>query len=315
MHALVADDDRVTTAILEHALNGWGIATEVAHDGAEAWAALRAAPAQLVIADWIMPGLDGIELCQRIRQEPALATTYVILLTAKTARVDLVAGLDAGADDYMTKPIDTEELRARVQVGVRVATLQRRLAEQVAELQAARDHLAHIAITDVLTDLHSRRGWFEAAASEFSRRRRYHRDVSLLVIDLDYFKRVNDTFGHDAGDRLLQTFGALLRVECRQSDLVGRIGGEEFAVLLPETAIGAARQLAERITAACRAMTVATDAGDVRCTCSIGVSEVRADDLSIDDAMRRADVALYEAKRNGRDRCRADAVEHALIRR
>ncbi|HKB13688.1 MAG TPA: diguanylate cyclase [Vicinamibacterales bacterium] len=309
MRALIADDDRITTAILANALNSWGIETTTAHDGAQAWAILNAgaAPA-IVIADWIMPGLDGIQLCQRIRQEPSLAGTYVMLLTAKSSRVDLVAGLDAGADDYMTKPIDTEELRARVQVGLRVATLQRRLSEKVSELEAARDNLARIASTDVLTELYSRRGWFEIAATEFSRSRRYNRAVSLMIVDLDYFKRVNDTYGHDAGDRLLQTFAALLRLECRQSDVVGRIGGEEFAVLLPETSVRSAQRLAGRIAAACRTLKVAAATGQVTCTCSIGISDLRPQDMSIDDAMRRADAALYEAKHAGRNCWKADAL-------
>jgi two-component system, cell cycle response regulator len=312
MRALIADDDRITTAILVRALSSWGIETTVAHDGDEAWARLTAGPVpQIVIADWMMPGLDGIQLCQRIRQEPTLATTYVLLLTAKKTRVDLVAGLDAGADDYMTKPIDPEELRARVQVGVRVATLQRRLSEQVSELQIARDHLSRLASTDVLTELYSRRGWFEFAATEFSRSRRYNRAVSLMVVDLDYFKRVNDTYGHEAGDRLLQTFAALLRLECRQSDVVGRIGGEEFAVLLPETSVRAAQRLAGRIANACRSLRVATATGEVTCTCSIGISDLRGDDFTIDDAMRRADVALYEAKRAGRNCWKAVAASES----
>jgi len=309
MRALIADDDRITTAILVKALTSWGIETAVAHDGADAWTMLNdGPPPEIVIADWIMPRVDGLQLCQRIRQEPSLTTTYVMLLTAKKTRVDLVAGLDAGADDYMTKPIDTEELRARVQVGVRVATLQRHLAEQVSELQIARDHLARVASTDVLTEVCSRRGWFEIAATEFSRSRRYRRAVSLMIVDLDYFKRVNDTYGHDAGDRLLQTFAALLRLECRQSDVVGRIGGEEFAVLLPETSVRAAQRLANRIADACRGMRVATAAGEVTCTCSIGISDLRPEDFTIDDAMRRADVALYDAKRAGRDCWKSDSM-------
>ena len=315
MRALIADDDRITTAILAGAMTGWGFETTVAHDGDEAWAALTAGPApEIVIVDWMMPGLDGIELCHRIRNNATLNTTYVMLLTAKSKRVDLVTGLDAGADDYMTKPIDPEELRARVKVGSRVAKLQRDLEEQVAELKAARDHLTRVATTDVLTELLSRRGWFDVAAGEFSRSRRYKRTLSLLIVDLDFFKRVNDTYGHDAGDRVLQTFASLLRLECRQSDVVGRIGGEEFAVLLPETTVRAAQRLASRVSTACRSLRVATAAGEVSCTCSAGISELRPDDFTIDDVMRRADVALYEAKRAGRNCWKAaadDVVETA----
>src|SRR5262249_54839650 len=190
--------------------------------------------------------------------------------------------------------------------------LERRLAGQARELRAARDPLARIASTDALTELYSRRGWFEIAAAEFSRSRRYNRVVSLMIADLDYFKRVNDTLGHEAGDRLLQTFAAMLKLECRQSDVVGRIGGDEFAVLLPETSVRAAQRLAGRIANGCRSLKVAAPAGDVACTCSIGISDLRPEDFSIDDVMRRADVMLYEAKRAGRDGWRAAALPAQL---
>src|SRR4051794_9944681 len=277
MRALIADDDRITTAILAGALASWGFDTTVAHDGDEAWVALNAGPVpEIVIVDWMMPGLDGIELCHRIRGTETLATSYVMLLTAKSARVDLVAGLDAGADDYMTKPIDPEELRARVQVGVRVATLQRRLADQVAELQAARDHLTRVASTDVLTELFSRRGWFEIAASEFSRSRRYNRTVSLLIVDLDFFKRVNDTYGHDAGDRLLQTFSAVLRLECRQSDVVGRIGGGKVAGVVAGTPGGGAPPPAPPVSAGGRPFRAAPVPRAAGRTLRVRASQLRA---------------------------------------
>ena len=302
MRALIADDDPVTRAILVKALKPWNMEVTVATDGNEAWSALSSGPPpEIAIVDWMMPGMDGIELCRRIREYPALAGIYVILLTGRGSRMDLVAGLDAGADDYMVKPIDTEELRARVQVGVRVANLQGRLAERVVELQGARDHLARLVSTDALTNLYSRRWWFELAATEFSRGRRYDRAFSVMVIDLDFFKQVNDNFGHDAGDKLLRAFADMLQVECRQSDILGRLGGEEFAVLVPETPVGAAQKLAGRISEACRNVNVTVPTGDVTCSCSIGISQVQADDDDIDDVLRRADAALYDAKRSGRD--------------
>jgi len=303
MRALIADDDPVTRAILIKALKPWNMEVTVATDGTEAWEAISSGqPPEIAIVDWMMPGMDGIELCRRIRAYPALAGIYVILLTGRGSRMDLVAGLDAGADDYMVKPIDAEELRARVQVGMRVANLQGRLADRVVELQGARDHLARLVSTDALTNLYSRRWWFELAATEFSRCRRYDRAFSVMVIDLDYFKQVNDSFGHDAGDKLLRAFADMLQTECRQSDILGRLGGEEFAILVPETPVGAAQKLAGRIGEACRAVKVVTPAGDeVTCSCSIGISQVQNDDDDIDDVLKRADAALYEAKRSGRD--------------
>jgi two-component system, cell cycle response regulator len=302
VRAVIADDDPVTTAVLGRALQQLGIEVASAKDGTAAWHLLTTGPApQLAILDWMMPGLDGIEICRRIRQTPALAGTYVLLLTARASRADLVAGLDAGADDYMIKPIDTEELRARVQVGTRTAKLQARLTGQVNDLEDARDHLARLVSTDVLTDLHSRRSWFELGGAEFSRFQRYDRPFSVLVIDLDFFKRVNDTFGHDAGDILLRRFADMLRSECRHSDIVGRLGGEEFALVAPETSLAAAERMAERIREACRRLVVMVEAGEVRCSCSIGVTETAADDDGIERVLQRADAALYEAKRSGRD--------------
>jgi len=299
---VVADDDRVTTTVLSRVLEKWGIEAVVAGDGPSAWQLLTSGESfSLAIVDWEMPGLDGIELCRRVRREPLLAGLYLILLTARSSRLDLVTGLEAGADDYMVKPIHPDELRARVQVGMRVAALQANLAERVAELQVARDDLTRLVSTDALTNLHSRRRWFEIARTEFSRARRYDRPMSVMVIDLDFFKRVNDTYGHDSGDQLLQQFADMLRLTCRASDIVGRLGGEEFVVVVPETDLEAAQTLATRINAACRNVVVRSLAGAITCSCSIGLSEAESGDDGIETVLRRADSALYDAKRRGRD--------------
>jgi diguanylate cyclase (GGDEF)-like protein len=303
MRALVADDDRTTTAIVSRALSDYGLDVTIAHDGAAAWEQLNSLqPPSLAVVDWTMPGLDGIELCRRVRVTPRLTGTYIILLTARDRRADLIAGLDAGADDYMTKPVDLDELRARVNVGMRVVGLQEKLAHRLTDLRRAHDRLKDMASTDALTLLYSRRWWFDMAGTEFMRSRRYERDLALLILDLDYFKRVNDRFGHDTGDAVLRAFADLLRRECRQSDIVGRLGGEEFAIALPETSLAQAQTLATRLTEGCRGLLVSTPVGEVRWSCSIGVTEVRDSDLDIDAVLRRADAALYEAKRAGRDR-------------
>ena len=302
MHAVVADDDRAATAILAKALSRWGVEVTVVHDGTAAWLALTSGPTpDMAIVDWMMPGIDGIELCRRVRADESLASLYVLLLTGRATRPDLVAGLDAGADDYMVKPIDAEELRARVQVATRVVSLQHRLKERLSELQMARDHLARLASTDSLTKVYSRRWWFELATVEYSRGRRRDHGFSLLAIDLDYFKQVNDTYGHESGDRVLQHFADMLRRECRQGDIIGRLGGEEFALLLPETTLSAAQALARRINDVCRSLAVPTRGTTVRFTCSIGVTEASSDDDSLEAVLRRADAALYDAKRSGRD--------------
>lgn len=304
MHALIADDDRGTTAILAKALQRWSVDVTIAADGVAAWDRLLAEGGRrpsLALIDWMMPGIDGPELCRRIRRHPALENMYVILLTGRDSRADMVMGLDAGADDYIVKPFDAEELRARVQVGIRVATLQERLAERVEELQIARDELARLAATDPLTGLACRRKWFDSAATELSRARRYGQPMSLLMADLDFFKRVNDTYGHNVGDDVLKAFGQVLQHECRDSDVVGRLGGEEFAVLLPQCSLRAASEVGNRIVAHCRTAEVATPQGPVKFTCSIGVTELVESDAALEDVLERADAAMYQAKRNGRN--------------
>ena len=169
------------------------------------------------------------------------------------------------------------------------------------ELRATRDHLARLASTDMLTGVYLRRWWFDLAGKEFSRSRRYRRTFSVLMTDLDWFKQINDSFGHAIGDHVLQQFGGMLRERCRQSDVIGRVGGEEFAVVLPETALEAAKYMASRVTDACRLLVTNASSTEVRCSCSIGVTEVRLDDEDLDSVLKRADQALSRAKRAGRN--------------
>jgi two-component system cell cycle response regulator len=301
--SLVADDDRGSLTILHTALSRAGLDVISARDGNAAWDLLsKERGVSLAVLDWMMPGTDGLELCKRIRQDLGLATMYVILLTGRNSRADVIAGLEAGADDYIVKPFDLDELQARVRVGMRVAGLQERLASQVAELRTAHDTVARLASIDFLTGLWSRRRWFELATSEADRFDRYRRPFSVLMADLDFFKRINDTFGHTAGDQVLEQFAGFLKEESRHSDVCGRIGGEEFAVLLPDSTLSAAEVIAARIVERCRAVPIHTTAGDVALTCSIGVAEVNVDDQRIETLLQRADAAMYAAKQQGRNR-------------
>ena len=165
-----------------------------------------------------------------------------------------------------------------------------------------RDELSRLVGTDSLTGLCSRRRFFESATAEFIRYRRYGRPVVFLMADLDLFKRINDTYGHDIGDEVLKEFASVLRAASRQSDVAGRIGGEEFAMMLPETPLGGGEEVARRIVAACRDLDIPTAAGHVKFSCSVGVTEATAVDVTIEEVMKRADRALYDAKRGGRDR-------------
>jgi diguanylate cyclase (GGDEF)-like protein len=307
--ALIADDDRGILAILRTMLTRAGLEVVSAGDGTAAWDILCThPPVSLAIIDWLMPKIDGLELCRRVRQSSTLSTMYVIILTARDGHANIVAGLTAGADDYISKPFDVEELKARVQVGIRVVTLQQRLSDEVAALQAARDALDRLASSDELTGLYSRRRWIEIATNEVGRYNRYRRCFSVLLADLDFFKRVNDTFGHAVGDEALKQFAQVLRDEARESDAVGRIGGEEFAILLPETTFESARDIGTRIVNACRTLRVDTPSMSVGLTCSIGVAEATPDDHTIESIVERADQEMYAAKRGGRDRVAPDRI-------
>jgi len=303
MRALVADDDRPTTVIVENALRVWGLEVDVVHDGAAAWQRMNAIdPPAIAVLDWTMPHLDGLDLCRRVRETWRLASMYILLLTAHDRRNDLLTGLEAGADDYMTKPVDLEELRVRIQVGRRVASLQRDLSRRIAELRRAHDRLKEMASTDALTHLYSRRWWFDMAGNEFARSRRHGNALTVLVADLDHFKSVNDRFGHETGDNVLKAFAELLRRECRQTDIVGRVGGEEFALALPETSIAQAQTVASRLTDGCRSLSLPAGEESIHWSCSIGLTDARDADADLDAVLRRADAALYQAKRAGRDR-------------
>jgi diguanylate cyclase (GGDEF)-like protein len=301
---LIVEDEAPMRRFLSAALHSHGFRVIEAGTLAAAERLATESVPSAILLDLGLPDGDGLTFVRSLRTWSAAP---VIVLSARDREDDKVTALDAGADDYMVKPVHVEELRARVHVGLRVVMLQESLAARVAELGAAHDHLAKLASTDALTGLYSRRGWFDLTAAEFSRCRRYGRTFSLLVADLDWFKRVNDTHGHDAGDRLLRAFADMLRSECRRSDIIGRIGGEEFVVALPETGALDAQAIAARLTERCRALAVRSAAGEIRCSCSIGVTELRAADEDVESVLRRADTALYEAKRNGRDRWRLAA--------
>jgi diguanylate cyclase (GGDEF)-like protein len=306
MEALIADDDRLTTTMLARNLQQWDITPRVVHDGNAAWDIINgAAPPPLCLLDWMMPGVDGVELCRRIRNEPGLRQLYVLLLTARNSRSDMVTGLEAGADDYIVKPFDPDELRARVHVGQRVIGLQRQLSKQLEELEIARNELAQLASTDSLTGVATRRQWFQQAAAELARARRHGNLLSVLVIDIDHFKQVNDTYGHPTGDLVLARFGAVLRAECRQSDVVGRIGGEEFAMLAPNSSEADAATLGQRIIERFRSIEMESGGTTFRTTCSIGVAARESDQDTVEAMLSRADEALYRAKRTGRDRVEA----------
>lgn len=212
-------------------LESWGHEVIDAPNGAVALQILQAeVPPSLAILDLSMPEMDGITVCKRIRQNNSVTPVYIILLTANTRKELIVAGLEAGADDYITKPFDTEELNARVKVGMRMVELQSCLAQRVAELELAQESLRNLSLTDDLTGLYNRRGFFTLAEQKLNSARREGRHASLIYLDMDGLKRLNDTLGHETGSRAIREVAEILRETFRSSDLISRIGGDEFVI-------------------------------------------------------------------------------------
>ncbi|MBK9710318.1 MAG: diguanylate cyclase [Kouleothrix sp.] len=289
MHVLIVDDDPVQRRILRSQLVRLGYDVREAADGDQAWTQLQQESAPIVITDWMMPQLDGPALIAQIRAAELPGYTYVILLTAKDHREDVVIGLEAGADDYLTKPCDAHELRARVAIGARIVDLERRL-------RAARD-------TDVLTGLRNRGAIAAAAEAELARSQRSTQPLSVALLDIDHFKLVNDRYGHQAGDQALRLVANVVRQHVRPYDVVGRWGGEELLLVLADTTLAAATTVAERVRAKIAATPLSWSEGSqIAVTASLGVvSTETSGAITLEQLVHDADAALYRAKADGRD--------------
>jgi diguanylate cyclase (GGDEF)-like protein len=286
---LIAEDDVVTARLLRALLDSWGFDVITVTDGVSALAVLQTADApRLAILDWMMPGLDGPEVCRRARAHRPGVPMYLILVTSREARRDVVAGLDAGADDYVVKPPDPEELRSRLKAGIRVLDMEH--------------HFERVAMVDGLTELPNRRSLDDTFSRQLTRTLREQQPVSLLMIDVDHFKALNDTHGHMTGDAVLRRVAQILRQQVRPQDLVARYGGEEFALLLPNTEPDAAVSIADRLRKAI-ALGQVNGASESfpSVTVSVGVSSARTA-ISLSELMSQADAALYRAKQAGRNR-------------
>ena len=293
---LVAEDDPLFRRILESWLGKWEYRVTAAEDGLKAWQVLENGNApQLLILDWIMPGVDGIELCRRIRSRKQLRYPYILLLTARDDKQDLVNGLNAGADDYLTKPFDVNELQARLRVGKRILTLQD-------ELIRAREELRFEAMHDRLTQLWNRGAILDFLYRELERAKRTGDPVGVLMLDVDHFKRVNDTHGHLIGDTVLREAAHRLHQSARTYDWVGRYGGEEFLVILLNCSAEDVKKQAERLRSSVADTPVSTQAGEINITASIGAATIQGGDINQEKLLQSADSALYRAKELGRNR-------------
>lgn len=297
MKILLADDEPIARTMLEHWLAGWGYEVTLARDGESALQALKDdQELRLLVVDWVMPKKDGIEVIKAIRSGPQEPYVYIVLLTAKDDKSDIIAGLDAGADDYLVKPCNPLELKVRLRAGRRVIELQEQLVK-------ARESLRFEAMHDSLTGLLNRGAVLEQLNKELVRASRRGAPVAVLMGDLDHFKNINDTHGHAAGDAVLREAARRLKAGVRAYDSVGRLGGEEFIAVLPECDAKTGLSVASRL---CRSLVdTPTQYNGTAITHSISIGVAATDQFGSargDELMRAADAALYRAKHAGRSR-------------
>ena len=297
MRILIAEDERVSARQLEAVLTSWDYEVVIAREGLAAWKILQEADSpKLAILDWMMPGKSGVDLCREVRQLRREPYTYILLLTEKSGRQDLIEGMNAGADDYLSKPFDPRELEVRLRAGRRVLNL-------MDEVIASRELLRLQATHDSLTGLLNRSAIRERLTSELARAARENTPVGVIMVDLDHFKQVNDNYGHIAGDTVLSEVARRMKSQMRSYDSCGRYGGEEFLIVLPGCDVqnirGKAGSLCERI-----GRSVAnTLEGPVTVTASMGAAVYSGvHKLGADELIRAADAALYVAKDSGRNR-------------
>ena len=296
MKVLVAEDDPVTHRLLQATLRGWGYETVSAHTAREAEEVLLSGRARMAVCDWMLPDLSGPELCRRVRRAEGGRFAYFIILSARDRKEDIIEGLRAGADDYVTKPFDRQELEVRMRAGQRIIDLQQELLDVQHRLQQMATH-------DGLTGMWNHQAILETLEREFARHVRQSTPLSVIMADLDHFKQVNDTWGHPAGDAVLAAAARTVLDCVRPYDSVGRYGGEEFLVILTGCGGDLAEQVAERMRRAVEGSPVQTGAGAISIAISAGTASTS--DLPDADAhalVRRADEALYEAKQAGRNR-------------
>lgn len=302
---LVVDDDELIREQLTALISDAGYDVRVAKSGAEALAIFDQEPCRIVLSDWEMPDMDGVALCRNIRNQKVAGYTYVLMLTVRRTKRDVVAGLTAGADDYVVKGAPPEELLARLAVGRRITSLEHTL--RATSLENRR-----LAFTDSLTGAYNRRFLMKHLPREYERSRRHQHPLAALVCDLDHFKLVNDGYGHAAGDAVLQEVTRRMTETLRSSDWVVRAGGEEFVVVLPETDLEGAAIVAEKIRTEVAAHPVPAGTASVPMTVSVGYAAVTTDEeldrYGFDELLRTADARLYDAKLDGRNRCKGSAI-------
>jgi diguanylate cyclase (GGDEF)-like protein len=305
MNILVVEDDRISRALLQKTLEEWGYTVIPAENGQEALDLFNEGNVKFIIADWLMPVMDGLTLCRKIRSSSESGYVFFMLLTGRDKKADIIEGLEAGADDYIAKPFDRDELRVRVRAGVRILTLEKELNEKNEKLRKFNVVLEEIAKVDALTDIGNRRSFYESIDKAHHRAGRYSQKYGLIMCDIDHFKSYNDTYGHLEGDRILKIIATTIRNSIRISDEVFRYGGEEFVVILQGQEINGAIDFAERIRKAVESLQLehkGCSTGILTVSCGIAVFKEADKDKQWDVILNEADKALYSAKSSGRNR-------------
>jgi two-component system cell cycle response regulator len=300
---LVVDDHEDNVEVLRARLEARGYDVRGANSGQEALDTVKEWIPDLILLDVMMPDMDGLEVVKRLKADRSLPFIPVIMQTALDSTERMVAGLEAGADDYVTKPINFAELEARVRSLLRIKNLQQALSEREKELSIMNEKLLHISLTDGLTGVDNRRALEQRLHEMFEHSLRLHEPISCIMCDIDHFKKVNDTYGHAAGDEVLKQFAEILRDEAREIDRVGRYGGEEFLLLLPGTVLDSAVTFAERLRQRVDDHTFSFEGGTLKRTMSCGVAAWPHPRVAgREEMLKAADDALYVAKELGRNR-------------
>lgn len=298
---LVVEDNALMRRILDGHLRDMGYRTVTVANGREALERLATGYYPIVVTDLVMPEMDGMELCKNVREMSSEGYVYIIMLTSQDSRENMISGLEAGADEYLVKPVNRAELMVRLKTAERILTLESSLRKSYEEIKA-------LSVRDPLTKVYNRGYLDERLVHEVKRAYRFERPVSLIMFDIDHFKLINDTFGHAIGDRVLVECAELMRLSIRQEiDWIARYGGEEFVIVLPETLLPGALIAAERLRIKLASGVVTADGSEIRVTASFGVTSFtpssQKEDLSMAAALiTGADQALYRAKKEGRNR-------------